>query len=92
MDLKRELLSFYDNLETPLKALLNFYSLRLFGKSFEWFLTNEPHRIYAVVEKSLGRHNAELLMRMFLEHMMRKKCGDIGYIKEIVQSLNALFQ
>jgi hypothetical protein len=72
---KELLVKFYgDPSFTSLRVLLNYRALSAVGKSFDYFLLEEPWRVYEVLEKALGRHNAELFLRMLSEWLRRNGC------------------
>jgi hypothetical protein len=69
MCVTRELLAkFYgDSAFFAMRTLIHYRVLATFGRSLEYFLVEEPWRVYAVLEKTLGRHNAELFLRLLTE-------------------------
>jgi hypothetical protein len=64
MCITRELLAkFYgDSAFFAMHTLIHYRVLIAFGRPFDYFLVEEPRRIYEVLEKALGRHNAELFL------------------------------
>jgi hypothetical protein len=69
MCVTRELLAkFYGNSAFfAMRTLIHYRVLATFGRSLEYFLVEKPWRVYAVLEKTLGRHNAELFLRLLTE-------------------------
>lgn len=61
----RELLAkFYSELDISLRVLIHYRVLVKFGKPFDYFLTEEPGKVYHVLTEAMGRHNAELFLEM----------------------------
>jgi len=73
MCITRELLAkFYgDSAFFAMRTLIHYRVLATFGKPFDYFLVEEPWRAYEVLEKTLGRHNAELFLRLLTEWLRK---------------------
>ncbi len=72
---KNLLVKSYDALHTPLRATVHYRTLAIFGKPFNYFLTEEPWRVYEVLEKAVGRHGAELVINIFADWLRRNGCN-----------------
>ena len=55
-----------------MRTLIHYRVLATFGKPFDYFLVEEPWRVYEVLEKTLGRHNAELFLRLLTDWLRKK--------------------
>ncbi len=76
MCLTRDLLvRFYDALNFSLRTLVHYRVLAAFGKPFDYFLVEEPWRVYEVLEKALGRHNAELVVNILIDWLRKNGCN-----------------
>ncbi len=58
------LIKFYGWLNFSLRTLLHYRMLATFGKPFDYSLVEEPWRVHEVLEKAVGRHNAELILHI----------------------------
>jgi GNAT superfamily N-acetyltransferase len=75
MCLTRDLLArFYGSLDFSLRALIHYRVMTALGRPFDYFLVEEPWRALEVLERALGRHNAELLLNMLAEWLRRNGC------------------
>jgi hypothetical protein len=76
MCLTRDLLvRFYGALNFSLRTLVHYRVLATFGKPFDYFLVEEPWRVYEVLEKALGRHNAELVINILTDWLRKNGCS-----------------
>jgi hypothetical protein len=77
MCITRELLAkFYgDSAFFAMRTLIHYRVLATFGKLFNYFLVEEPWRAYEVLEKTLGRHNAELFLRLLTDWLRKNGCN-----------------
>jgi len=77
MCITTELLAkFYgDSAFFAMRTLIHYRVLATFGKPFDYFLVEEPWRAYEVLEKTLGRHNAELFLRLLTEWLRKNGCN-----------------
>ena len=76
MCLTRDLLvRFYGTLNFSLRTLVHYRVLAAFGKPFDYFLVEEPWRVYEVLEKAVGRHNAELVVNILTDWLRRNGCN-----------------
>ena len=72
----RELLvRFYSRLSFSLRVMVHYRVVSTYGKPFNFFLMEEPWRVYEVLERALGRHNAELVLRILSEWLGRNGCS-----------------
>jgi len=69
------LVRFYGVLNFSLRALVHYRVLAAFGKPFDYFLVEEPWRVYEVLEKALGRHNAELVINILTDWLRKNGCN-----------------
>ncbi|ACB40782.1 hypothetical protein [Pyrobaculum neutrophilum] len=75
MCLTRDLLArFYGSLDVSLRTLTHYRVLAAFGKPLDYFLLEEPWRVYEVLEKALGKHNAELIINILRSWLERNGC------------------
>jgi hypothetical protein len=76
MCITRELLAkFYgDSAFFAMRTLIQHRVLATFGKPFDYFLVEEPWRVYEVLEKTLGRHNAELFLQLLTDWLRKNGC------------------
>ena len=58
-----------------MRTLIHYRVLATFGKPFDYFLVEEPWRVYAVLEKTVGKHNAELFLRLLTEWLRKNGCN-----------------
>jgi len=56
-------------------TLIHYRVMATFGKPFDYFLVEEPWRVYEVLEKTLGRHNAELFLRLLTDWLRKNGCN-----------------
>jgi hypothetical protein len=77
MCITKELLAkFYgDPAFFAMRTLIHYRVLATFGKHFDYFLVEEPWRVYEVLEKTLGSHNSELFLRMLTEWLRKNGCN-----------------
>ncbi len=77
MCITKELLAkFYGDSEFfVMRTLIHYRVLATFGRPFDYFLVEEPWRVYAVLEKAVGRHNAELFLRLLTEWLRKNSCN-----------------
>ncbi len=77
MCITRELLAkFYgDSAFFAMRTLIHYRVLATFGKPFDYFLVEEPWRVYEVLEKAVGRHNAELIVNILTDWLRRNGCN-----------------
>lgn len=71
---KELLLRFFAEAPVSLRALMHYRVLAAFGKPFDYFLVEEPWRAYEVLEKALGRHNADLITRAISDWLRKNGC------------------
>jgi len=69
MCITKELLAkFYgDSAFFALRLFIHYRVLATFGRPFDSFLVEEPWRVYEVLEKAIGKHNAELFLQLLTE-------------------------
>jgi hypothetical protein len=77
MCITKELLAkFYgDPAFFAMRTLIHYRVLATFGRPFGYFLVEEPWRSYAVLEKVVGRHNAELFLRLLTDWLRKNGCN-----------------
>jgi hypothetical protein len=76
MCLTRDLLvRFYDALNFSLRTLVHYRVLAAFGRPFDYFLVEEPWRVHEVLEKAVGRHNAELVINILIDWLRKNGCN-----------------
>jgi len=76
MCLTRDLLvRFYGSLDFSLRALVHYRVLAVFGRSFDYFLVEEPWRVYEVLNKAVGRHNTELILHILTDWLRKNGCN-----------------
>ena len=56
-------------------TLIHYRVLAAFGRPFDYFLVEEPWRSYAVLEKVVGRHNAELFLGLLTNWLRKNGCN-----------------
>ncbi len=69
------LVRFYGALNFSLRTLVHYRVLAAIGKPFDYFLVEEPWRVYEVLEKTVGRHNAELVVNIFTDWLKKNGCN-----------------
>jgi len=73
---KELLVKFYgDSAFFAMRTLIHYRVLATFGKPFDYFLVEEPWRVYEVLENTLGRHNAELFLRLLTDWLRKNGCN-----------------
>ena len=77
MCITKDLLAkFYgDSAFFAMRTLIHYRVLATFGKPFDYFLVEEPWRVYEVLEKAIGRHNAELFLRLLTDWLRKNGCN-----------------
>jgi len=77
MCITKELLAkFYgDSAFFAMRTLIHYRVLATFGRPFDYFLVKEPWLAYEVLEKTLGRHNAELFLRLLTDWLRKNGCN-----------------
>jgi hypothetical protein len=77
MCITKELLAkFYgDSAFFAMRTLIHYRVLAAFGRPFDYFLVEEPWRVYAVLEKAVGRHNAEIFLRLLTDWLRKNGCN-----------------
>jgi hypothetical protein len=77
MCITKELLAkFYgDSAFFAMRALIHYRVLATYGRPFDYFLVEEPWLAYEVLEKTLGRHNAELFLRLLTDWLRKNGCN-----------------
>jgi hypothetical protein len=76
MCITRDLLvRFYGALNFSLRIFVHYRVLAAFGKPFDYFLVEEPWRVYEVLEKAVGRHNAELVINILTDWLRKNGCN-----------------
>jgi hypothetical protein len=77
MCITKELLAkFYgDSAFFAMRTLIHYRVLAAFGRPFHYFLVKEPWLAYEVLEKTLGRHNAELFLRLLTDWLRKNGCN-----------------
>ncbi|MFZ8837430.1 MAG: hypothetical protein ACO2PM_00550 [Pyrobaculum sp.] len=58
-----------------MRTLIHYRVLAAFGRPFDYFLVEEPWCSYAVLEKVVGRHNAELFLRLLTDWLRKNGCN-----------------
>jgi ATP-dependent phosphoenolpyruvate carboxykinase len=61
-------------LNFSLRTLVHSRVSAAFGKPFDYFLMEEPWRVYEVLKKALGKHNAELFINILTDWLRRNGC------------------
>ena len=76
MCITKDLLAkFYgDSAFFAMRTLIHYRVLATFSKPLDCFLVEEPWRVYEVLEKTLGRHNAELFLRLLTDWLRKNGC------------------
>jgi len=75
MCLTRDLLvRFYSSLDFSLRTLVHYRVLAAFGKPFDYFLVEEPWRVYEVLKKAVGAQNAELILHIMAQWLEKNGC------------------
>jgi hypothetical protein len=69
------LVRFYGVLNFSLRALVHYRVLAALGKPFDYFLVEEPWRVYEVLEKAIDRHNAELVINILTDWLRKNGCN-----------------
>jgi len=64
-----------DSAYFAMRTLIHYRVLATFGRPFDYFLVEEPWRIYEVLERAIGRHNVELFLRLLTEWLRRNRCN-----------------
>jgi len=77
MCITKELLAkFYgDSAFFAMRALIHYRVLATYGMPFDYFLVKEPWLAYEVLEKVVGRHNAELFLRLLTDWLRKNGCN-----------------
>jgi len=77
MCITKELLAkFYsDSAFFALRLFIHYRVLATFGRPFDYFLVEEPWRVYEVLEKAIGKHNAELVINILADWLRRDRCN-----------------
>ncbi len=88
MCITKELLAkFYgDSAFFAMRTLIHYRVLATFGRPLDYFLVEEPWRVYEVLEKALGRHNAELFLRLLIEWLRKNGCN--ATLEEVRRALS----
>ncbi|MEZ0248569.1 MAG: hypothetical protein ABWJ97_04790 [Thermoproteus sp.] len=66
-----DLFEFYRSLDTSLRLLIRFKLSHVVGKTFEELAEQEPWSLYPALVKALGEHNAEVLLNMLSDWLMK---------------------
>ncbi|MEL9991663.1 MAG: hypothetical protein QXP98_06240 [Thermoproteus sp.] len=66
-----DLLRFYRSLDVSLRLLIRFKLGRVVGRTFEELAEREPWALYPALVKALGEHNAEVLLNMLSDWLMK---------------------
>ncbi len=69
------LVRFYDALNFSLRTLVHYRVMVASGRPFDYFLVEEPWRVYEVLEKAVGRHNAELVINILTDWLRKNGCN-----------------
>jgi hypothetical protein len=69
------LVRFYGWLNFSLRTLVHYRVLATFGKPFDYFLVEEPWRVHKVLEKAVGKHNAELILHILADWLRKNGCN-----------------
>ncbi len=69
------LVRFYDALNFSLRTLVHYRVMVASGRPFDYFLVEEPWRMNEVLEKAVGRHNAELVINILIDWLRRNGCN-----------------
>lgn len=64
-------LKFWESLPISLKALIRYRVLRTTGKTVEEIIEYSPRSVYRVLVDAMGRHNADLIINMFYDWLLR---------------------
>ncbi|MFZ8807178.1 MAG: hypothetical protein ACO2PN_03620 [Pyrobaculum sp.] len=77
MCITKELLAKFhgDSAFFAMRTLIHYRVLATFGRPFYYFLVEEPWQAYAVLEKTVGKHNAELFLRLLTEWLRKNGCN-----------------
>ncbi|ABP50441.1 MULTISPECIES: hypothetical protein [Pyrobaculum] len=65
------LLKFWESLPVSLRALIRYRVLRITGKTVEEIIKYNPRGVYRVLVDAMGRHNADLIINMFYDWLLR---------------------
>lgn len=69
------LLKFFAEAPISLRALVHYRVVSVFGKPFDYYLLEESCRVYEVLEKALGRHNADLITKAISDWLRKNGCS-----------------
>ena len=58
-----------------MRALVHYRVLAVFGRPFDYFLMEEPWRVYEVLEKAVGKHNTELFIHILTDWLRKNGCN-----------------
>jgi hypothetical protein len=88
MCITKELLAkFYgDSAFFAMRTLIHYRVLVAFGRPFDYFLVKEPWLAYEVLEKAVGRHNAELFLRLLADWLRKNVCN--ATLEEVRRALS----
>jgi len=88
MYITRELLAkFYgDSAFFAMRTLIHYRVLATFGRPFDYFLVEEPWQVYEVLEKTLGRYNTELFLRLLTDWLRKNGCN--ATLEEVRRALS----
>jgi hypothetical protein len=76
MCLTRDLLvRFYDALNFSLRVFVHYRVMVAFGKPFDYFLVEEPWRVYEVLEKAVGKHTTGLIINILTDWLRKNGCN-----------------
>ena len=77
MCITKELLAKFhgDSAFFAMRTLIHYRVLATFGRPFDSFLVEEPWRIYEVLERAIGRHNAELVINILTDWLRKNGCN-----------------
>lgn len=71
---KELILRFYAESSLYWRTLVYYRLMAAFGKPLDYYIMEEPWRLYQVLEKALGRHNAELTLHILSHWLSRNGC------------------
>ncbi|MCU7787698.1 hypothetical protein ODS41_07190 [Pyrobaculum sp. 3827-6] len=72
---KELLLRFYAEASFSWRVMAHYRILATYGKPLDYYITEEPWRLYEVLEKAMGRHNAELMLRILSDWLSKNGCA-----------------
>lgn len=76
MCVSKDLLAkFYGSLDFSLRTMIHYRVLSIYGKPFDQILIEEPWRVYDVLVKAMGRHNADMFLNILKNWLEKNQCN-----------------